>query len=103
MGSVAWVRLAEPVHLIGPIWRVAVPTSGHRPKARARGFKITDPGKDVDDRLGRKTGHGGAADVMDAACGPVPDRRFEQLPLLLETSGPGRVVGRDPHRLTGLL
>jgi hypothetical protein len=98
VGSPARMRLAEPVHLVRPVRRVEVAEPRQRPEAGSRGAQIVDADEDVDDRLGVEPGDGRAADVVDAARGPVPDRPLERVALLLEAPRPLRVVGLDTHR-----
>lgn len=95
----AW--LAEPVHLLGEVRRVHVAERRQRLETGARLIEISHSGQDVDDRLSLQPRHRGAADVVDAAEYPVPNRLLQRYPLLLEPGGPGRVVRREPDRLVG--
>jgi hypothetical protein len=67
MGAPRRGWLAEPVHLLGQIGRVEVFELGERCKAARAVSKVPHFDQDVHDRLGFKAGHGGAADVVDAA------------------------------------
>src|SRR5229473_5610145 len=99
MGTVAWVGLAEPMHLLGAVRRVLVTQLRQLPKAIVRGGQILDPHQNVDHRLRNKPWHRGAPDVMDPAGDPRPDRRPQKRLLRLKPIRPRSVVGDDPHRL----
>jgi hypothetical protein len=68
------IRLAEPVHLLGAIRRVAVADASEPLEARAGALEVGHPDKDVDDRLRGEPGHGGAANVVNVAGVPLVDR-----------------------------
>ena len=100
MRAPIWIRLAEPVHLLGEVGRVDVFQAGEGLEARPRALQVLDSDQDVDDRLRRESRHGGAADVVDAADGPAADRGVERGALPLEGVGPGGIVGFDPNHST---
>ena len=52
VGSTAWVRLAEPVHLLASIGRVEIPQSSQGVEAGSGSFEAVDADEDVDDGPG---------------------------------------------------
>ena len=61
-----------------------------RPVARSKhgGREVANADEDVDDWLWFEVGDRGAADVVNAAAGPLADCLLERRPLQLEPSGP---------------
>jgi hypothetical protein len=100
MGASSRIWLAEPVHLVGQVWRMEIIEVGQRPKASTGGREVADADEDVDDWLCFEVGDRGAADVVNAAAGPLADCLLERRSLQLELSGPAW-VGR--YKLDGFV
>src|SRR5688572_22059747 len=99
MGTTGGVRLAEPVHDVSPVRRVAVVERGEQVDAGSRRVEIGDADHDVDDRLGGQAGDGGAADVVHTAGDPEGEGRGEEARLAFEVGWPGRVVRVEGYDL----
>src|SRR5215211_9045156 len=96
MGAIARAGLAEPVHCLRPVRRVAVVEPGEQVDAGTRRRQIGNADHDVDDRLGGQSGYGGASDVMDPAGNPRADDRGDRRGLDREPRWPPRVVRLYP-------
>lgn len=94
MGAPRPVRLAEPVHLLGQVGRVEIAEIGKGPETSPSRLQVGYAGEEVDDRLCLEAGDRCAADVVDAAGGPLADDLLQRHALLLETSRPAW-VGRS--------
>lgn len=95
----AWIGLAEPVHLGGAIGGVAVAELSEAVEAGARRLQVLDTDEDVDDGLGIKSRYSSAAHVVNTAYGPIAERARERNAFLVEARRPSRVVALDPHGL----
>ncbi len=74
MGPVGGRRLAEPVHDVGFVGRVAVVERREQGDSWSRRFEALDACHDVDYRLRLEAGYGGAADMLDRSGKPFADR-----------------------------
>lgn len=78
VGPARGVRLAEPVHDVGPVGRVVVLQRSEQADARPGTVEVSNPDQDVDDGLGCEVGHRSATHVVNAAGDPCSDGRVEQ-------------------------
>src|SRR5437764_9565118 len=98
MRSVGGSGLAEPVHFVAAVGRVAVAERGEWLRARARGLEARYADEDVDDRLRVQAGYCCASGVVDAGDDVASDRGLQLGALALEARGPRGVVGDDLDR-----